>query len=377
MIETFIKGKYSDLRNLRGWKTRRRIIVLESDDWGSIRMPDRATYNILLSKGVRVDKCPFMRIDSLESEEDLSALFDVLNKFRDINGNPPVITANCVMANPDFEKIRDSGYSGYYYELFTDTLQKYPGRSHSFDLWKEGIEKELFFPQFHGREHLNIERWMKALRANLQETRLAFDLKLFGISKAITTENRESYLEAYSFDTIEDFNKINSIIIDGLGLFRNTFGFTSESFIAPNYVWPAIVEENLANEGVRYIQGQRIQFSPDPKTGNVKKLPHYTGQRNRFAQIYTVRNCVFEPSLNETTDCVDECLSQVSSAFRWRKPAIITSHRLNFIGAIEPSNRDRNLKSFGALLNKILLKWPDVEFMTTPVLGEQIDLRKF
>lgn len=40
----------------RGWKTSRKIIVIESDDWGSIRMPSKEVYNSLLKQGIRVDK---------------------------------------------------------------------------------------------------------------------------------------------------------------------------------------------------------------------------------------------------------------------------------------------------------------------------------
>jgi hypothetical protein len=338
-------------------------------------MPDTKTYFGLLTKGVRVDNCPFMKYDSLATDQDLSLLFDVLDSYRDLRGNHPVFTANCVMANPNFNKIRESNFSQYHYELFSETLRRYPQCSSSFKLWNTGIKNKLFYPQFHGREHLNVTRWMKSLRANLPETRLAFDLNLFGISKTITSENRKSYLEAYSIDTRDDYDKIQSTVIEGLGLFRRVFGFSSDSFIAPNYVWPSAIENKLKEEGIRYIQGQRIQFSPDPLTGRIKTISHFTGQRNRFRQIYSVRNCAFEPSLNDKLDWVDECLAQVNSAFRCRKPAIITSHRLNFIGAIDPTNRERNLVKFNTLLKSILFKWPDVEFMTSPDLGKQIDLQ--
>lgn len=375
MRETLMKRTFMDFRNLRGITTRRKIVVFESDDWGSIRMPDTKTYFGLLTKGVRVDNCPFMKYDSLATDQDLSLLFDVLDSYRDLRGNHPVFTANCVMANPNFNKIRESNFSQYHYELFSETLRRYPQCSSSFKLWNTGIKNKLFYPQFHGREHLNVTRWMKSLRANLPETRLAFDLNLFGISKTITSENRKSYLEAYSIDTRDDYDKIQSTVIEGLGLFRRVFGFSSDSFIAPNYVWPSAIENKLKEEGIRYIQGQRIQFSPDPLTGRIKTISHFTGQRNRFRQIYSVRNCAFEPSLNDKLDWVDECLAQVNSAFRCRKPAIITSHRLNFIGAIDPTNRERNLVKFNTLLKSILFKWPDVEFMTSPDLGKQIDLQ--
>jgi hypothetical protein len=337
-------------------------------------MPDKHTYNILLSKGIRVDNCPFNRFDSLASEDDLSSLFEVLNSVKDVNGNPPIITANCVVANPDFERIRIDKFQAYHYELFTETLKKYPRHANSYKLWKEGIEKRLLFPQFHGREHLNVSRWMRALSTNQKETLLAFDNNLFGLSTTITTENRESFLAAFdAHDKIDKDQKVN-IVQDGLNHFRLIFGYQSKSFIAPNYIWPSEFEEVLSQYGVKYIQGKRIQLSPDLGKPSYKKIVHYTGQKNKYDQIFTVRNCSFEPSFFNSTEVVNNCLSQIRTAFAWDKPAVVETHRINFIGFIESANRDKYLKLFIELLRSIKRNWPDVEFVTSHKLGEIINI---
>ena len=49
---------------------------------------------------------------------------------------------------------------------------------------------------------------------------------------------------------------------------------------------------------------------------------------------------------------------------------MISAHRLNFIGYINPGNRDRNLKLFRKLMKEMLKKWPDIEFMTSDELGD-------
>lgn len=361
-----------NIYNIQGWRTKRKIVVIESDDWGSIRMPDKDTYNKLIDKGIRVDKCPYNRYDSLAGEDDLNALFEVLYKFRDFKGNHPIVTANCVMANPDFDKIRNSGFNEYHYEIFTETLKKYPRHSQSFEYWKQGIDNKLFYPQFHGREHLNVARWMNALNLHLPETHIAFELKMFGLSTNITCEKRKSYLEAFAADNISEETQINNIIAEGLTLFSNTFGYRSKSIIAPNYVWSSINEEEFYKQGVKYIQGQRKQISKDFTQNRVKLISHHTGDRNIYGQVYTVRNCMFEPSLYGKTNNTHECISHIKSAFTWNKPAIISSHRVNFIGSIELSNRNRNLQQFNELLSVIIKRWPDVEFMTTETLGDLI-----
>src|SRR5690554_2726796 len=85
----------------RGWKTDRKIVVIESDDWGSIRIPDKDTYERSLKKGIRLDKCHYCKNDTLASKDDFDALYNVLRKYKDKNDQHPIITANTIVANPD------------------------------------------------------------------------------------------------------------------------------------------------------------------------------------------------------------------------------------------------------------------------------------
>jgi len=94
----------SQLTNIPGWRTKRKIVVIESDDWGSMRMPSRVVYEKLLKTGIRVDKCHYCSNDSLETEQDLSLLFEVLTTVKDKFNNPAVITANTLVANLDLFK---------------------------------------------------------------------------------------------------------------------------------------------------------------------------------------------------------------------------------------------------------------------------------
>lgn len=358
------------LKNFQGWRTNRKIVVVESDDWGSIRMPSKQVYDSLLKQGVRVDKCPYNRYDSLASEKDLAALFELLKNFRDKNGCHPVITANTIVANPYFEKIKEAGYNEYHYEPFTESLKKYPAHGNVFELWKQGIAEKLFMPQFHGREHLNVNRWLKFLQNGSKETMLAFENKMFGISTSITTEKRKSYLAALDFEDPSELEWQKMMLADGLHLFENIFGFKSESYIATNYTWHPDIEQVLADNGVKYIQGAGAQKIPG--STKAKIIRHNLGQKNAIGQTYLTRNCVFEPSMRENMDWVSSCLKDISIAFFWNKPAVISSHRLNYIGFIDKDNRNKNLTLLSTLLTRLIQKWPQVEFMTTVQLGDLI-----
>ena len=47
-------------------------------------------------------------------------------------------------------------------------------------------------------------------------------------------------------------------------------------------------------------------------------------------------------------------------------------HRVNFIGYINSNNRDNNLPKLDQLINNILKKWPEVEFMAANELGQLV-----
>src|SRR5690606_33362052 len=102
---------------------------------------------------------------------------------------------------------RESNFQEYYFKPFTETLKENP--NHSFSLWKEGIDEKLFYPQFHGREHLNINRWMTALQSKSKEVHLAFQNNFFGISSTISNENNPSFMAALDMDQSLDQNIMN------------------------------------------------------------------------------------------------------------------------------------------------------------------------
>jgi len=354
--------------NLLGWRTKNKIVVIESDDWGSIRMPSREIFEQLLKDGFRVDKCSYNIYDSLASEQDLNDLFEVLSSIRDKNRNPVVMTANTVVANPDFDKIRDSDYKIYFYEPFTETLKKYPNHAKSFQIWEQGISEGIFKPQFHGREHLNVNRWLMSLQNNIGNNRLSFNFRMYDLS-----ENEEisenSFMDALNIEMLSEIEFQKQSIIEGLDLFQKLFKYRSRTFIAPGYIWSRQLNKILKLSGVDGFQGSWFQFEPIPgKSHRFRKIFHYTGQQNNLGQVFLIRNATFEPSQNPDIDVVDNCLSLFSTAFKFGKPVIMGTHRLNFIDSIHSGNSSRNLCLLKKLLSNTIKFWPDVDFMSSDQL---------
>jgi hypothetical protein len=358
--------------NSLGWKTDRKIVVFESDDWGSIRMPNKETYQELLEKKLPVDSLPYLKFDSLETKDDFNALFDLLVKFKDSNGNHPIITANTILSNPNFEKIKESGYQNYINEMFFDSYEKYSGEN-LLSYYFQGIQEKIFYPQLHGREHLNVNRWMNSLKNDLGLSRELFDFGLYDLSVSQTNISENSFVDALTPANNDELDYVGESIKEASIQFKEVFGFQSKSFIAPCYIWRPETEKFMKQAGIDFIQTGAYQLIPEiGKINQFKKKFHFTGQKNTNNQIYSVRNGIFEPSLTLLSQDVNYCLKQIAKAFNHKKPAIISTHRINFIGSIDEKNRNQNLILFKNLLSEIIKIWPDIEFMHTIDLGNII-----
>jgi len=362
-----------NISNLPGWITNRKIVVFESDDWGSIRMPSCEVYKKLENAGLDLrsrDAERYNLYDSLASKTDLEELFNILMSFKDSRGNYPVFTAVTVVANPDFEKIKKADFKEYYFEPFTETLKSYKGCENSFDLWKKGIEEKLFIPQMHGREHLNVLMWLRALRNGDKNTIIAFNEGMWGFVPDHNTLPGIYFQQAFLPDNPAEIELHKKVIIDGLNLFEKIFGFRAKYFVPPNGLFNNSLNKTLLENGIKYRSSSKIQKEP-LGNGKYRKVIHWLGQKDRNGIRYITRNCVFEPS-QPGRDWIDSCLNDIKIAFRWHKPAIISTHRVNYIGALRLENRDRGLRQLNLLFTEITKRWPDIEFMTTPELGKII-----
>lgn len=367
LVRAALSNVSRNVLSIPGWRTRRKLIVIESDDWGSIRMPDAEVYAEFLRKGLDLAGSDYNRLDTLESNEDLESLFDVLRRYTDRSGNHPVITANFVVGNPDFEKIQKSGFREYFFEPVSVTLGRYVGRERVEALWYKGRDEGIFHPQYHGREHVNVVRWMEALRRSTPEIMFTFACRT-----TFSGDGDYNFMEVLDYNSPKEISEMKRSLLEGLDMFEKLFGFRSRSFIPPCYTWSSEIEEALHRGGIDYIQGLIVQSVPTGSFGRYRRKYHYLGQRNILGQCYLIRNCFFEPSLTAINDPVDECMSRIRMAFRWGKPAVISTHRINFMGSLDVANREKNLKALKGLLDSIFKAWPEVEFITSDRLGDII-----
>ena len=352
--------------NINGKKLKHKFIILESDDWGAIRTPSKEALNAFEKQGLDLTKSIY-KYDALASEEDLKKLFDLLSSIKGSDGNPAVLTANAIMANPDFDKIKESGFKQYFYEPFYNTFNTSPAHRNNLEIWKKGIEEKVFMPQFHGREHLNVKRWLKVLQDGNTAARFCFDWRA-----TYSGKDDYSFMEAFDWNNDSEIDEQKETIRQGLDIFENTFDFKSTSFIAPCYTWDARIENVLSEKGIDTIQGIRKQLAPTGSFGQYNYIIHHFGEKNKFGAMYSTRNGFFEPSNNRNYDWVNNCLAQIHMAFIMGKPAIISTHRINYVGYIDIGNRDFGLVSLRKLLKQVVKKWPEVQFISTNQLRHLI-----
>jgi len=184
-------------------------------------------------------------------------------------------------------------------------------------------------------------------------------------------------IEPTKFNNINDKREKLAYFLEGLEIFEELFGYRSASIIPPNYTWSPEWDQEVFNRGVKYFQG--IRKMREPRQGGKYKNHHlFLGKKNQYGQVYLIRNVVFEPSLFALgiTDPVGQCLYDMSVAFKTHKPVVITSHRVNYVGYIDKTNRDRTLRMLTQLITTALDQWPEIEFMTSLELGNIINSEK-
>lgn len=362
-----------NLKNIPGWKTNRKLVAIVVDDYGNVRVDSKKAFENINQKNPVKEK-RFDRYDTLETREDLEMLYGVLSSVKDKNGKPAVFTPYALSANIDFERMKEEGYEAYHFELLPETYQKlsnlqataYQG---AWELWKEGINKGLMRPEFHGREHYNLKVFEEKLAKKDPDLMISLENRSLA-NIGPSGYSSIGWTAAFSFwDPVADTQRFPEIIKQGLESFETVYGYSAKSFTPSAQQFPEHFEGKLKAWGLTafdkpFHQGKHIGF------GKYKKQFASMGYKKDKDIVELVRNVVFEPTAS-SIDHVSKAISQIEAAFRWNKPALISSHRVNFCGHIDPKNREKGLGDLKGLLKAIVQKWPEVEFVS---VGDLVDI---
>ena len=359
------------LKNIGGWTTKRKLILFSVDDYGNLRIRNRKALYTLRKEGLELSK-RFDSLDNLENTNDLSMLFKVLQSVRDHNGRPAVFTPYALPCNIDFESMAANGYRKYVREQLPITYVKLAQNDSDYkgawELWREGIDSGILAPQFHGREHFNLGIFNDLLASGNKEL-----LTCLRSGSYVTVPDHAKYdsgwTAAYAYREQEEIAAFPKIIVSGIQAFKEVYGYLPTVFTPPAQHFPPQLDDKLRQWGFKAVD--RAFRQPRNFKGNRKKVSNRQGlQSDGLVQI--VRNVVFEPSEPRGFNWVDYTFKQVEAAFRMGKPANISSHRVNFSGGIDETNREKGLAALKALLKKVVKNFPDVEFLSVAELADMI-----
>lgn len=79
---------------------------------------------------------------------------------------------------------------------------------------------------------------------------------------------------------------------------------------------------------------------------------------------------MFEPYKLFPGKFTSSVLDDARIAFSCGKPLVISSHRINYVGSLEPTLRDYTLDHLDTILKALLKKYPEIEFMSSDQLGD-------
>ena len=364
----------NELKNLRGWRTSRKLVAFAVDDYANVRVASAQARQRLIDAGLDLSS-QMDRYDALETRQDLEALFEVLDSVRDSRGRPATFTAYALSANPDFERIRAEG-GGYHAEPVPETFARLAAEQPAayegaWELWREGMQRGLLRPQFHGREHLNVDLFDHKLRAGAHD--LAVNIEhacLAGLSGDPALPG-VGFSHAFGLHDDSALPRQREILADGLDRFERVWGFQSTTFTPPAMQLHPSLFDVAVNGGVRAID-KPLRFSRVTGNGQLRRENNHSGRQRGQNHVTVVRNVVFEPGKDMGFEPVSRALQQINAAFRWKRPAIISSHRVNFCGHLNEANRSRSLTALSHLLEAIVTRWPEVEFVTVDRLVEEL-----
>ena len=350
------------------------IIVFESDDWGMERVSSNAAFNVLLSQGYELDKCKFNSNDIIENNNDVEELSKVLLQNISQNGSKPIFTLNMVLSNPNYKKIKEYKFKKYFSYEINEVYSNNHNSLEVLSLLKQGYEDRVFHFEFHCKDHFRHRDWLIKLQNGDKSFVDAFNQKMTSVPVYSLKRSCENeLLDAFSIRNKFDFEVMRNSIHEGVNIFKKNFGYLPNSFIAPCYYWSDAIEEIFYKLNINIVQGSKFQKVPNNSKKGYSFKRRINGSLNKNLQIHLVRNCFFEPTLNTEVDWITSVLNDIESAFNSKQPAIICTHRINYVSGLNVLQRDKNLRLLNKLLSILNEKFPKVKYMSTVDLANKIN----
>lgn len=342
---------WRDFFPVRGQYFQRPLVIFQSDDWGLVGIRDQEGFNELRTGGLELGNRPY-DFYSLETAEDLHHLYEVLLDHRDSVGRPPCLGFNFVVANVDFPRVIDSGFTRLH---LLPLDEGFPGRWHRpglLEAYRQGIQKGFIYPALHGLTHFcqgSVEKYLRG-----RDERSAILRKLYAANCPMIPERTPwvsfEYRQGCDGETDGwlDFSSQCQLIEEGKRLFERIFGMTPFSACAPGYRANADTLRGWKEAGIRVVQnGPGWDFAP------------YLDQNS---MLHLHRNVPFEPFIDARQYGEERALARTEEMFKAGRPAIICSHSLNYHSTLK-NQRDLTLQRLDRFLSLLESRHEDLIYV--------------
>ncbi len=303
-----------------------KAVVLESDDWGlAAWSPDEQAHRVLT--GTPAFRTPAGRLygrSTLESAEDVRLLASVLLEVKGRDGLPPVLQANTIVANPDYDALEPPTFAVQSLPIVMHP--QLPSRWQRPGLWDavhRAEEEGVWWAELHGLHHLPATVWLHALRRGMDDARRSH-AQASPICLAVEASGE--------YDAGEPREVRAADLAQAIDGFTRLFGRAPSSFCPPDYRFDDWFEAEAEKLGITTLQGKPEQaggrWAALRRRWLLLRFPHRQG-----ARFYLPPRIAFEPRGNARPDGRvghTAALRAVRAAWNRGQPAILSTHRLNF-----------------------------------------------
>ncbi len=315
-------------------------VVVWSDDWGmNAWAPTEESYHATRHEELMQTR---WSSGSLETPADLERTFQLLEAHRGGDGQPIVFEPYYIVGSPDYDAIRASEFR-YYVDIGLDQgVSQGWERGDIVAKAREGIERGVWSPQYHGRtHHFSHHRWLKRLREGEPRAVLMFAHRMY------VCENVRERVPEHE-DMAEPERK--EWVRGAMGYFIRSFGYA-----------PTSVRNSDEAEIAWATQGIEIRVGASDREGEDQ-----TGKRSPLADLWYSGSAInFEPfQTADQEDILARVQAETVAAWQANRPAFISSHRRNFTAFT--TDVDNNFAVWDSYLAWLGAQHPAHVFITMP-----------